>query len=78
MTTGGSTITADLVPEKRIAEGIGYFGMEMAFSVAFTPYAGDQIMGTNDFSTLFNVAAIFSIASLIIALLIKNAPHQDR
>lgn len=71
ITTGGSTIAADLVPESRRAEGIGYFGMAMAFSIAFAPYAGDQIMGTENFSDLFNVAAIVSVASLLLALFVK-------
>lgn len=71
ITTGGSTIAADLIPENRRAEGIGYFGMAMAFSIALAPYAGDLIMGQNNFQDLFTVAAVVSIASLILALMIK-------
>lgn len=71
ITTGGSTIAADLIPESRRAEGIGYFGMAMAFSIAFAPYAGDLIMGQDNFGTLFNVAAVVSIASLLLALVVK-------
>lgn len=71
ITTGGSTIAADLVPAKRRAEGIGYFGMAMAFSIAFAPYLGDRIMGKDNFSDLFNVSIIVSVAALILALLVK-------
>ncbi len=71
ITTGGSTIAADLIPEKRRAEGIGYFGLAMTFSIALAPYGGDQIMGQDNFFNLFTIATAFSVAALILALLIK-------
>ena len=71
ITTGGSTIAADLIPESRRAEGIGFFGLAMTFSVALAPYIGDQIMGQNNFSNLFNVATAFSLAAFILALVVK-------
>lgn len=71
ITTGGSTIAADLTPESRRAEGIGYFGMAMAFSIALAPYAGDQIMGQDNFFNLFTVAAIVSVAAFLLALMVK-------
>ncbi len=71
ITTGGSTIAADLIPEKRRGEGIGYFGLAMTFAIALAPYGGDQIMGQNNFFNLFTIATGFSVAALILALLIK-------
>lgn len=71
ITTGGSTIAADLIPESRRAEGIGYFGMAMAFSIAISPFLGDLIVDTAGFTQLFTIAAIVSVASLILALIIK-------
>ncbi len=71
ITTGGSTIAADLIPESRRAEGIGYFGLAMTFSIALAPYGGDQIMGQNNFTNLFNVATAFSVAAFVLALFVK-------
>ncbi|MFY0592638.1 MFS transporter [Roseivirga sp.] len=71
ITTGGSTIAADLIPENRRGEGIGYFGLAMTMAIALAPYGGDQIMGQNNFSNLFTIAFIVSLASLILALFIK-------
>lgn len=71
ITTGGSTIAADLIPEKRRGEGIGYFGLAMTLAIALAPYGGDQIMGQNNFSNLFTIAFVVSLASLILALVIK-------
>lgn len=71
ITTGGSTIAADLIPESRRGEGIGYFGLAMTFAIALAPYGGDQIMGQNNFFNLFTISAAVALASLILALFVK-------
>ena len=71
ITTGGSTIAADIIPEKKRGEGIGYFGLAMTFSMAVAPYAGDQIMGQNNFFNLFTVSFLSGLAALILALAVK-------
>lgn len=71
ITTGGSTIATDIVPEERRGEGIGYFGMAMTFAVALAPYIGDQIMGQNNFSNLFTISTIVAVAALILTIFVK-------
>lgn len=71
ITTGGSTIAADLIPESRRGEGIGYFGLAMTFAIALAPYAGDQIMGQNNFFNLFTISAVVALAALILTLFVK-------
>lgn len=71
ITTGGSTIATDIVPESKRGEGIGYFGMAMTFAVALAPYIGDQIMGKNNFFNLFTISAIVAVASLVLTLFVK-------
>tara|TARA_B100000965_G_scaffold402409_1_gene428285 strand:- start:2671 stop:3864 length:1194 start_codon:yes stop_codon:yes gene_type:complete len=71
ITTGGSTIAADLIPESRRGEGIGYFGLAMTFAIALAPYGGDQIMGQNNFVNLFSISAIVALAALVLALVVK-------
>ncbi len=71
ITTGGSTIAADLIPESRRGEGIGYFGLAMTFAIALAPYGGDQIMGQNNFFNLFTISAIVAFASLILVFFVK-------
>ena len=71
ITTGGSTIAADLIPDQRRGEGIGYFGLAMTMAVALAPYGGDQIMGQNNFFNLFTISALAALASLILAFMIK-------
>lgn len=71
ITTGGSTIAADLIPESRRAEGIGYFGLAMTMAIALAPFSGDQIMGQNNFFNLFTISFAFAVAALILAFFIK-------
>jgi predicted MFS family arabinose efflux permease len=71
ITTAGSTIAADLIPESKRGEGIGYFGLAMTLSIALAPYAGDQIMGQGNFSHLFTISFIVCLASFILALIVK-------
>ncbi len=71
ITTGGSTIAADIIPEKKRGEGIGYFGLAMTFSMAIAPYMGDVIMGDDNFVNLFNISFGFGVAALLLALFVK-------
>ncbi|EAY27263.1 MFS transporter [Microscilla marina] len=71
VTTGGGTIPADLVPARRRGEGIGYFGLSVTLSMALGPLAGLWILGNNNFSLLFYIGFGVSIASLILAYMVK-------
>lgn len=71
VTTGGGTIPADLIPARRRGEGIGYFGLSITLSMALGPMLGLWILGDNNFSMLFYVAFGISIASLVLAYMVK-------
>ena len=71
ITTGGSTIAADIIPEKKRAEGIGYFGLAMTFSMAVAPYFGGVIMGDDNYFNLFTISFAFGLAALVLALVVK-------
>lgn len=71
ITTGGSTIAADIIPEKKRAEGIGYFGLAMTFSMAVAPYFGGVIMGEDNYFNLFTISFAFGVAALFLALAVK-------
>jgi predicted MFS family arabinose efflux permease len=71
VTTGGGTIPADLVPARRRGEGIGYFGLSITLSMALGPMLGLWILGDSNFSMLFYVAFGISVASLVLAYMVK-------
>lgn len=71
VTTGGGTIPADLVPARRRGEGIGYFGLAITLSMALGPMVGLWILGDNNFSMLFYATFGVTMASLILAYMVK-------
>lgn len=71
ITTGGGTITADLVPEKRRGEGIGYFGLSMTLSMALGPLLGLWIFGTEHFDYVFMSALLMSLMATIMAYFVR-------
>ena len=71
ITTGGSTIAADIIPDSKRAQGIGYFGLAMTFSMALAPYFGGVIMGNDNFDNLFSISLMFGLGAFILALFIK-------
>jgi MFS family permease len=71
ITTGGSTIAADIIPDSKRAQGIGYFGLAMTFSMALAPYFGGVIMGDDNFYNLFTISFMFGLGAFMLALFIK-------
>ena len=71
MSTAGSTIAVDLVPEKRRGEGIGVFGLSMTIAMAIGPLIAIAITGDSSYKKLFYSAAGFSFLGLLLALFVR-------
>ena len=71
MSSAGSTIAVDLVPQKRRGEGIGIFGLSMTIAMAIGPLIAILITGDGDYNRLFFSAAAFSFLGLILALFVR-------
>lgn len=67
-TTAAGTVVAEIVPEKRRGEGMGYYGMAMSLAMVFGPYLGLTMISHFSFITLFSISGIFSILSLFFGL----------
>ena len=65
--TGGPTITADLLHPKRRAEGIGYFSLSMTLAMALGPALGIHILGDGRFSAVFMVTAVLMALAFLTA-----------
>ena len=64
MSTAGSTIAVDLVPQKRRGEGIGIFGLSMTIAMAIGPLIAIAITGDSSYKRLFYTAAGISFLGL--------------
>lgn len=50
--TAGGTIAADLIPKKRLGEGMGYYGLASTLSMAVAPTAGLYIISIASFTII--------------------------
>lgn len=68
MTTYFTTLAAEFIPQKRLGEGIGYFGAGETFMVSLGPLAGVFMLQLYDFKGLFMSSMAFMILTLLIML----------
>ncbi|SDE37529.1 Predicted arabinose efflux permease, MFS family [Paenibacillus sp. UNCCL117] len=72
------TMVSDIIPMKRIGEGMGYFGLSSGFSMALAPLIGLWLLDAYGFGTLIAVAAV--LGALIIPLVYgvrAKRPQQE-
>jgi len=71
VTTGSSTVAADLLSSERRGEGLGYYGLTMALAMAFGPLLGLQVAGNGQYGRLFLVAGLIAAAALVTGLSVR-------
>lgn len=78
-TTASGTVVTDLLPKSRLGEGMGYFGLMAAFSMAVAPAIGLWIIQHAGFTTLFAYSAICGAVSLGAAMAVRyvEVPQAD-
>jgi MFS family permease len=67
------TYAADCVPERRLTEGLGLFGVSGMLPVSLGGLLGDLVLARSGYEMLFGLAAILGVAALLLAL-----PLRDR
>lgn len=72
-----STMSTDVVPESRMTEGIGYFGLITTVTMAFGPMIGLGLLDRFGYMSTFLVVAVFSLVGIALAVLMKfNNPRE--
>lgn len=66
------TVVIDITPEKRRAEGLGFFGVFTMGTHALGPAIGEIIESKFGFPALFLFAVIFSIIAILLSLTMKE------
>lgn len=64
-TTANGTIVADLLPEKRKGEGMGYYALSMNLAMALGPFLGLVLIDQWNFTVLYIVISLFAVFALI-------------
>ena len=67
-----------LVPEKRIGEGISYFGVAQSVGIAIGPSLGIYILSSSSYTVNFVVSASIAIGAALIAFTILPMPSNGR
>lgn len=71
-TTATGTIAADVVPKKRMGEGLGYYGMFMSMAMVIGPFLGLTLIQHVSFPVLFAVLMVFSILGFAGSSLVRR------
>jgi MFS family permease len=77
-TTAVATLAADIAPQKRRGELIGYAAMASSLGGAIGPVAGFALLQRFDFFGVFFGAAALLFVSLILAAFVKEPDHGPR
>lgn len=84
LTTATGAIAADVVPNERRGEGLGYFAMSMNLAVVVGPFIGLTLLQFASFQTLFIFLSVFMLVGIICAFLVhvprdvNEQPEQVR
>ncbi len=70
-----STWVADIVPRKRMGEGLGMHGLSLAISTAIAPAIGLTIMSTFGFRPLFVITSLSAVVAFVLTLFIHNKSY---
>jgi len=70
-TTAQGTVAADIIPPKRLGEGLGYFSLTISLSLAIAPAMGLWLIDKFSFQHLFAACSVLTFLSLLFALSVK-------
>src|SRR5690625_646948 len=81
-TTATGTIATDIIPPKRLGEGMGYFGLSGNLALAIGPVLGLSLVGVITFPTLFLLCGLLGLIALILSSRIRYkeveaSPHKS-
>lgn len=77
-TTATGTIVADIIPQSRRGEGMGYFAISMNLAMALGPFLGLVISQNFNDSMVFITTTVLAVVSLVAVLLLHVEPVEVR
>ncbi len=78
--TATGTIVAQIIPDKRRGEGIGYYSMSQILATALGPLIGITLIQHGDFRIIFIMASVIAAIGFGISFLIRQPdrkPHRQ-
>ena len=71
-----STWVTDIIPSKRMGEGLGMYGLSMAISTAVAPALGLAVMNQLGFRPLFGMATLAAVIAIILGSGIRKRDYK--
>jgi MFS family permease len=75
--TATGTIVAQVIPNSRRGEGIGYYSMSALLAVALGPFIGIFLIQHADFNMVFIVISLLSALSFAISLVVNEPTYKS-
>jgi MFS family permease len=70
------TMTSNIVPPKRMGEGMGYFGLSTSLAMSIAPVIGLGLLGEYGFGTLVAVATVLILLIFPLIRLVRSSGTQ--
>jgi MFS family permease len=71
--TATGTIVAQIIPNSRRGEGIGFYSMGAILSVALGPFVGMLLIHGTDFKMIFSLTSVLAFGSFILSFFVDEA-----
>jgi Arabinose efflux permease len=75
--TATGAAVADVLPENRMGEGIGYYGLGQALATAIGPYLGLALIFDNNFKWLYWITTAIIFVICILSSICRYEKNQD-
>lgn len=72
------TVASDIIPSKRLGEGIGYFAAAMSLATSISPAASSWVLSNYSYPIIFSLAALMVVISIVMASFIKQPPFRKK
>lgn len=76
--TAFGTMVSDIIPIRRMGEGMGYFGLSTSLSMSAAPVIGLWLLGSYGIGTLILVSSLLAILIIPLSLLIRSTPAAPK
>ena len=77
-TTAAATAAADILPQERLGEGIGYYGLGQALAMSVGPAFALYLVGTDPASNLYLGLSFVGVAGLCLACVARYERHPEK
>lgn len=77
MSTILATMATNIIPKKKLGEGIGYYGLATSVGTSMGPMLGLAVLQYFSFNLLLIISALLAVITMILSFTIKKPQSRD-